>query len=217
MKILVYSGSYALNNLGDVAMLQVAVSRLQASWPEADAHVLTSSPELLSRYCPGAIPAPSNGLRTWLEASRVPGRSRARHALSRHLARTDARFRDYLPAVSDGLALRRSRNHPDDRADVEAFLEAVNAANLLVLGGGGYITDLFRGQARSSLELFSRFQRRKAPTAMLGQGIGPLSDPVLLACTRGLSTGRRHWPSGGSFGVAVSLVDRCWRLEGGFG
>jgi polysaccharide pyruvyl transferase WcaK-like protein len=200
VKILVYSGSYALNNLGDVAMLQVAVSRLRASWPEADVHVLTSSPELLSRFCPGAIPVPSNGLRKWLEWSRLPGRARAPRAVSRRLARTDARFRDYLPALSDGLALRRGRNHRGAHADVEAFLGVVNAANLLVLGGGGYITDLFRGQARSSLELLSRFQRRQVPTAMLGQGIGPLSHPVLL------SRAREVFPRVGVIGLREGLA-----------
>ena len=194
-----YSGSYALNNLGDVAMLQVAVSRLRASWPEADVHVLTSSPELLSRHCPGAIPVPSNGLRKWLEWSRVPGRARVPRAVSRRLARSDARFRDHLPAVSDGLALRWGRIHPSDHADVEAFLGVVNAANFLVLGGGGYITDLFRGQARSSLELLSRFQRRQVPTAMLGQGIGPLSHPVLL------SRAREAFPRVGVIGVREGL------------
>ncbi len=186
MKVLVDSSGYALNNVGDVAMLQVAVSRLQAKWPEASIGVLTSSPALLAGYCPGATPVPSNGLRKWLQWSQLPGRSRVPRALSRRFAASDSIFRDHLPGLSDGLAARRAKGHDEDRADIETFLEAADAADLLVLGGGGYMTDSFRGHALSSLELLSRFQRRGAPTAMVGQGIGPLSDPVILRRARAI-------------------------------
>ncbi len=215
MNVLVDSGGYALNNMGDVAMLQVAVSRLQALWPEACIRVLASSPELLARYCPGAKPVASNGLRKWLEWSRLPGRGRAPKALSRRLAATESSFRDHLPGLSDGLAVRRARDHPTDLADIEAFLKVANAADLLVLGGGGYMTDVFRGHALSSLELLSRFQRRRVPTAMVGQGIGPFGDRTLLARARvtlprvdliALREGRAALPLLASMGVSRSRV-----------
>ena len=184
MRILVDSGSYPLHNVGDVAMLQVAVSRLQSLFPEATVEVLSSAPELLSRYCLGAKAIPSNGLRRWLEGSCLPGRSRAPRALSARFDAADSRFRDHLPAWSDRLALSRTRSRPDDRGDVESFLEVVRDADLLVLAGGGYLTDVFHGHARSCFELLRRFHRRGIPTAMVGQGIGPLRDPGLLARAR---------------------------------
>ena len=215
MNVLVDSGGYALNNVGDIAMLQVAVSRLQALWPEASIGVLSASPDRLARYCPGAKAVASNGLRKWLEWSRLPGRSRAPKAFSRHLAATESGLRDHLPGLSDGLAMRRAREHPADRADLESFLSVARSADLLVLGGGGYMTDVFRGHALSSLELLSRFQRRRVPTAMVGQGIGPLSDRTLVSRSRvalprtgmiGLREGRAGLPLLASLGVARSRI-----------
>ena len=184
MRILVDSGSYPLHNFGDVAMLQVAVGRLQRLFPEATVAVLTSAPELLSRYCPGAKAVPSNGLRRWMEGSCLPGRSRAPKAFLPRLDAADSRFRDHLPEWSDRLALSRTGAHPGDHDDVESFLAVVRDANLLVLAGGGYMTDVFPGHARSCFELLRRFHRRGIPTVMVGQGIGPLSDPGLLARAR---------------------------------
>jgi polysaccharide pyruvyl transferase WcaK-like protein len=181
MRILVDCGSYPLHNFGDVAMLQVAVGRLRGLFPEATVEVLTSAPELLSRYCVGAKAIPSHGLRRWIEGSCLPGRFRAPKALLPSLDAADSRFRDHLPRWSDRLALSRSRTRPGDHDDVESFLAAVQGADLLVLAGGGYMTDVFHGHARSCFELLSRFHRRGIPAAMVGQGIGPLRDRGLLA------------------------------------
>ena len=173
MRILLDGSSYALWNVGDAAMLQVSVARLRKLWSSGTIQVLCASPERLSRYVPDAEAVPSNGQRKWLEWSRFPGRDRVPRAIAR---RMDSRFRDRLPNLSDGLAVRRTKGHPTDRTDIEAFLQVADSADLLVLSGGGYMTDVFRGHAASSLELLSRFQRRGVPTAMVGQGIGPLRE-----------------------------------------
>ena len=215
MRVLVDSSSYALHNMGDVAMLQVAVSRLQALWPEATIHVPASSPELLARHCPGTRPVPSNGLRKWMEWSRLPSCDRAPRALSRRFAAADSTFRNHLPGLSDRVALRRAKGHSADHEDIEAFLGVVKTAELLVLAGGGYMTDSFRGHALSSLELLSRFQRRGLPTAMVGQGIGPLCDQELLDRARvtlprvgliGTREGRAALPLLESIGVSRERI-----------
>src|SRR5262245_7119649 len=181
MRILLDSGSYRLWNVGDTAMLQVAVTRLRGLWPSASIHVLCASTERLARYVPDAEAVPPNGQRKWLEWSRFPGAGRVPRNIAR---RMDSRFRDRLPRLSDGLAFRRAQKRPTDRTDLQAFLRSADSADLLVLSGGGYMTDAFPGHATSALELLSRFQRRGAPTAMVGQGIGPLRDPTLLARAR---------------------------------
>ena len=43
-------------NMGDVSMLQVAVSRLRIVFPQASIEVLTDSAENLARFCPVAVP-----------------------------------------------------------------------------------------------------------------------------------------------------------------
>src|SRR5258708_3812766 len=53
MRIVVENSAYALQNFGDIAMLQVAVRRFQQMWPDAQIDVLTFSEERLQRFCPG--------------------------------------------------------------------------------------------------------------------------------------------------------------------
>ncbi len=184
MNILIEFGSRALNNVGDVAMLQVAVRRLRSLWPDAAIRVLSSAPESLARHCPGTSSVPANGRRKWLEMSYLPGRFHVPRAVARRLAATDRAFREHFPGLSDRRAVGRTRSRPEDLADLTEFLDAANNADLLVLSGGGYLTDVFHGHAWACLDTLSRFQRRGAWTAMVGQGIGPLRDPRLLAYAR---------------------------------
>ena len=53
------TGAAEYQNMGDVAMLQVAVARLLDLWPDACIEVLTDSPANLARYCPGATHCPA--------------------------------------------------------------------------------------------------------------------------------------------------------------
>src|SRR5688572_26554100 len=61
MRILVDNGTYALENMGDVIMLQACVGRLRAMWPEARVGVFTRRPERLARFCPDAEPVNALG------------------------------------------------------------------------------------------------------------------------------------------------------------
>jgi polysaccharide pyruvyl transferase WcaK-like protein len=56
MRILIYPSSFNTLNLGDVAMLQVAVRRLRALVPRASIRVFTEDPEGLQRHCPEVQP-----------------------------------------------------------------------------------------------------------------------------------------------------------------
>jgi len=55
-----------------------------------------------------------------------------------------------------------------------------------LLSGGGYITDVFPGQAWSALERLDAALNEGIPFALLGQGIGPLRDRSLIAAARRL-------------------------------
>ena len=59
--VVIDPGSHAVLNLGDVAMLQVAVDRLAGLWPDARIDVLTTDPEALRRHVPRAQPLPAQG------------------------------------------------------------------------------------------------------------------------------------------------------------
>jgi polysaccharide pyruvyl transferase WcaK-like protein len=180
MNIFVDNSGYALNNLGDVAMLQVAVARLRALWPAATIKVLTSAPDALSRYCPGTVPVPSMGMRRWFEWTYVPARWHMPAVVARRAARSESWLRQRLPSLMDSLALQRGKGRPSEAAEVRDFLDAADGADLLVLTGGGYVTDAFPSHTAIAMDLLRRFQRNGVPTVMMGQGIGPLSDETLV-------------------------------------
>jgi colanic acid/amylovoran biosynthesis protein len=73
MKILVENGCYELRNMGDVAMLQVAVKRLHELWPDALIQIITDEPELLGVYCPHGLPVPAVGRHIWFQDRNVLG------------------------------------------------------------------------------------------------------------------------------------------------
>jgi polysaccharide pyruvyl transferase WcaK-like protein len=57
---------------------------------------------------------------------------------------------------------------------------AVRDASLVLAIGGGYFTDVDPAQVHRTLDLLEHAADRGIPTAMVGQGLGPLDDPVLL-------------------------------------
>src|ERR1700722_1545999 len=76
MRILIEPSDYVLHNVGDMAMLRVAVSRLAAMWTEALIQVLSDEPERLQTFCPEAAPLRSGGREQWLANSFLPIRLR---------------------------------------------------------------------------------------------------------------------------------------------
>jgi len=60
------TGAAEYKYMGDVAMLQVAVSRLLRLWSAAHIEVLTESASNLARYCQGGRPLPRAGGTCWV-------------------------------------------------------------------------------------------------------------------------------------------------------
>ena len=179
MNILVDNSGYALGNLGDVAMLQVATRRLRQMWPSARIQVVTSAPSLLARYCPSTAPVAAAGLALLITLGYFPGRWRLPGLFSSAFEWMQARAREQAPELMGSMALRRSKAGSAERQALEEFLAAANEADLLVVSGGGFFTDPFRKHAMGCLELLQRVQARGVPAAALGQGIGPLRDRAL--------------------------------------
>ena len=72
--------------------------------------------------------------------------------------------------------LRSGRGRP---GRPRTAIQAVRAADLVVASGGGYTTDTWWWHAAGVLSLLSLAQRLGKPTAMFGQGIGPISRRAL--------------------------------------
>ena len=178
MNVLVDSCAYTCQNVGDLAMLTVAVARLRELWPAARIRVLTSAPQLVARHC-GAV-----------ETVAVEGR---KQFLSEHLLgradrwipgggwrRIEESLRFSRPQLFNASAgfKQRLRGGDDRRrtTDLEAFVEAIRTADLLVVNGAGILNDSFQEHALGILATIDLAVRRGVPAALVGQGIGPIDS-----------------------------------------
>ncbi|WP_372494070.1 polysaccharide pyruvyl transferase family protein [Nocardia pulmonis] len=171
IRVLIENGEYWLRNRGDIAMMAVTVARLRERWPGARIGMLTDQPRILRALLPQAEPICLGDGGDWPTAR--PWDRPLDLAALRWRARTDGP-KSRLRALRGGAA----------RADVPSTppLPAAVASSALVLAqGGGYFTDVDRYQAHRTLNLLEYAQAQGIPTAMVGQGIGPIDDRELLA------------------------------------
>jgi polysaccharide pyruvyl transferase WcaK-like protein len=164
-RILFYAGAHALRNMGDVAMLQVALRRVRQAHPRAELTVLTTRPDLLARYCPQttALPFQFGELGYQPEEPALP------------------RWRERWRTV-------RRRVFAQPRQPRE-FREMLSSADLLLASGGGYLNDLNPTQTRAVFRMLDDAGARGKRTALFSLGLGPLQSPELLGLLR--RVGRR--------------------------
>ena len=200
MRILFDQGVYDMRNKGNVALLQIAVSRVRKLWPEASVEILTSAPHLLRLYCPEASPVSPDSQYDWTE-----NRSNLNaiiRRIPRSLLRSLFEARDFLrvrwPALSQSLNWTASRaEHPlevpesqvgsslssqacSEKAPSRGIaLEAVQRSDLFIATGAQYMSDACRDDALRVLDRLEAAHMRGIPTAMVGQGIGPIDDAEL--------------------------------------
>ena len=182
------TGAAEYSNLGDVAMLQVGVRRLQHLWPSARIEVLTESPAKLALFCPGAKPLARAGRDLWIGNDAIIGgfdRLLPRNA-SNGLGNLSRAFRLRYPGAFRSLADVRLtiRDRRNVKPDVNVFLEAMEHADLFVVCGAGGFTDATRDWNISTLDTIEEAMQRNIPVAMFGQGLGPLGDPEILRRAR---------------------------------
>ncbi len=174
------TGAAEYTNLGDVAMLQVGVKRLQGLWPSASIEVLTESPANLAIFCPEAKPLPRRGRDLWVGDNAIFGgfeRLLPRGAAV-GLSGLNRTLRLRYPAAFRLLTNLRLivRDRRNVKPEVSAFLEGMKHADLFVVCGAGGFTDSTREWNISTLNTIGEAVQRKIPVVMFGQGMGPLND-----------------------------------------
>ena len=166
MRILVDQSGYDLLNIGDVAMLQSCVARLKMQWPEAEIMVIARDPTLLQTYCPGVTAI-------WRTSADLP---LLRYLPPKSQSASEQVWKMVAPYFSDRLGYKRVKQEGSLTA-----IQAVQAADLVVASGGGYVTDTWWWHGAGVLSLLTLAQRLGKPTAMFGQGIGPIGQRGLRA------------------------------------
>ena len=174
LRVFILPGAPDCANLGDLAMLQVAIERLRGLWPEARLHVVTRDSEVLHRHCPEVESVPWKGRNRWLRIRALP------RALFPNLPERCCRALPLAAARSWRLGVLL---WPEQRRLVQAFADALFSADLIVLSGCGLLTDAFAHNAIQMLDTLAAAQRCGIPTVLLSQGIGPITRPDLLRRT----------------------------------
>jgi polysaccharide pyruvyl transferase WcaK-like protein len=147
--VLIEPGSYTGANIGDVSMLAVALQRLRRTWPGAEVKVHGSDRDSLAAIDAEAELLDPYGSVAWS------------YVHSPLLAR---------------IALMARRRRP---GAVRDYLDAVRAADLVLVSGGGFMNDVFRRHALIVLDTLEMAIESGAVTALVGQGLGPITDRPL--------------------------------------
>lgn len=173
MQTFILPGDCGCNNMGDLAMLQVAVRRLKSLWPDTVFRVVTDQPAELKNHCPEVEPVPWRGCKRWLHAAALP-----RFFFPDIRPETRRQF----PVVLKNLpALARLLVPRDGRAARE-FATALFNSDLLLMSGCGMIADEFRLNALRMLSAIDAAIQCNIPTAMFSQGFGPIHNKSLFYC-----------------------------------
>lgn len=177
MHILIESGTYAVDNVGDIAMLQRTVLRLRELWPDAALSVVTEQPERLGRVIPAVEPVPAS---PWFRVPVFPVPRRWQYTpMTMRIRWRERLLAGRMPRVARAGKCFNPWTDPDERCAADAFYRAVKTADAVVAAGGGYINDHYYEHAWKVLATLSLAQGFHKPTAMFGIGLGPLSRPEL--------------------------------------
>ena len=195
MRILLDPGVYDLQNKGNIAMLQVAVNRLQLMFPTAQIGVVTRGPNVLRYYCPKAYPVSPDDTREWSKNKRSGVKRFIPRLAWRILFETReiVRYRRYLAQKNLGeqsalLAgegdqnreLDVGRDKETDKEDTVTNWDSLRDADLVIASGAGVMCDIAKEHALSVLNRLEVAIQSKIPTVMVGQQIGPIQDLELL-------------------------------------
>jgi colanic acid/amylovoran biosynthesis protein len=185
-RIIVESGSPGCHNMGDVAMMQVAVERIGEFQPSAHVEVVTSRPDLLARFCPSALPIPLEERKAWLSGRdlAIGLREKLPAPLSMAFVGFERAIWLRLPRLTDLAVQAKSRLLRREFTSPEGFRRRLKTANLLVVCGMGTLNDAFADVAIPLLDEMEAALGAGVPVIAFGQGVGPIDSRELLERAR---------------------------------
>ncbi|HEU4584772.1 MAG TPA: polysaccharide pyruvyl transferase family protein [Gemmatimonadaceae bacterium] len=184
--VIIEPGTFTSLNLGDLAMLQVAICRLRMELPSAELRVFTQDADALEESCPGTLPLSDDARRGWYAEHFFLGavHSILPRAASQRLAHAQHGMRRRYPRLMRSAMRLRAHTNLALWKSVSSFLEVMERASIVVVAGQHTIADAFYSRARNLLDTLETAILDGIPTVMLGQGIGPLTNRELVARAR---------------------------------
>ena len=179
VRVLIDPSAYWNRNIGDMAMLQVALARLRSFWPQAVIEVMTLDPRFLQRLDPEIRSLDPYGSLGWSADAVLVGRSVRLSASLGYLLETCRGLRRRTKWLMTSIGRAALLVTGQDPRLVSLYLDAVRRADLVLMTGAGILNESFKRYAFVRLETLELAMEAGASTVLLGQGIGPISDPKL--------------------------------------
>ncbi len=177
MKILIENSGYALRNMGDLAMLQVGVSKISTLFPSAEIYIYTSSPDRLAEHKIRGIPVDPTINLQWARGRVIPVLGRwFPESWYSAILELDHHFKRMVPLASQRLIKTYSGCGLAEPQQKPSVVDLVRQSDLIIATGGGYLTDSFSEFAMQLLVTIELGQYFGKPTAIFGNGLGPLKD-----------------------------------------
>jgi colanic acid/amylovoran biosynthesis protein len=169
-RLFIHPSSLRLANLGDVAMLEVALDRLRRRIPDARFEILARHSWAVRSVLPDATWIPEADRDFLLGAGLYP----------RALPQGPQRWlKARRPALFLALWMLKALLLRGRYLGARDLLRRLGRADLFVLTGAGLIADPFRPAAIRALDTMALALDRSVPVVLLGQGLGPLEEPEL--------------------------------------
>jgi polysaccharide pyruvyl transferase WcaK-like protein len=168
MRILIDQSGYDLRNIGDIAMLQVCVDRLASQFPDSHIDIICRPEANLADISPTCH-------RVTFNADNVPV-----------LRTLPSRRRKTIEQIHKILApkFHRASVRTLGAGRPGSIRHSLEHADIVVASGGGFVTDPWWWHALGVLNVLAAAQELGKPTAMFGQGVGPISNPHLRRALR---------------------------------
>ncbi len=209
MRILLDQAVHDHRNKGNNALLEIALDRFRAYWPDASFEVLSISPHFCRVYIPGTAPISPYDL--WETGKSLEKMHRYMPTMMWQLLfETRERLQHNTGFTSSARKLRQliasprkhdAPQHDEEQADeIEGSTELITADqslaeptapysriadyDLYVPTGGGYMCDFDQRFLYSMFDRLEAAVNHGVPAVMVGQGIGPIEDPNLRARAR---------------------------------
>jgi polysaccharide pyruvyl transferase WcaK-like protein len=199
MRILLDQGILDMRNLGQNALLQAAIERVRKLWPDSSIGVTTVAPQLLQLFFPNVHPVSPDASHDWYKTGTQNGRSN--HFIQPGVVRIMLETREELwyrwPGFHPGGAVAKVKSwfrsptnlkpivNPSDLIEQKIevrkpdYTEVVSGVDLLIATGSQYMCDHARDTAFQVLDRLESAIQQGIPTAMVGQGMGPIDDEEL--------------------------------------
>ncbi|HAV12564.1 MAG TPA: hypothetical protein DCX06_03555 [Opitutae bacterium] len=201
-------------------MLQAACSEMLRIHPDAQLRVFTTEPERLAKLCSGVEPISPAGQAAWLAAKcfRVPQRILP-PTLRDYVYNKEKDYKFSQPAKALEAMQARRNFGSQQAALVESWLNAIEWADVVVSTGGGYFTDDFGAHLEGILHTLRWAHFKQRPTALLGQGLGPLTILRLrrmagASLRAAQSVSLRESLDGLEFGESLGCDTTRWKVTG---